>query len=470
MKILFCSSEVVPFAKTGGLADVAGALPVALKELKHDIRVVMPKYASIDKNKFSLKKVNKYLFTSKISDKVTVYFIDHDSFFKHDGLYGDKKGDYPDNLERFSYFSKKAIELIKEVKFVPDVVHCNDWQTALIIVYLKTLYKKDPVYSKIKTVFTIHNLAYQGLFGKESFSKLGLDEKYFHVDYLEYYDKINFLKGGLVFSDIITTVSEAYSKEIQTKEFGCGLEGLLAKRKDALFGIINGLDYNLWNPAQDALIYKKYSGKSLKDKHENKIKLQAECGFTKNKDILTCGMVSRLAEQKGVDVLSDSLDELMKLNLQVVILGTGDVKYHDILLDLAQKHKDSLRVFLKFDNKIAHRIYAASDLFLMPSRYEPCGLGQMISLKYATIPLVFKTGGLADTIIDFHKDKANGNGFVFENFSKYDFISTVKRAMDVFKKDKFKVLINRAVKSNFSWQASAVKYIDLFKRLLKEKV
>jgi starch synthase len=357
------------------------------------------------------------------------------------------------------------LDLLPEIKFKPDVIHCNDWQSALIPVYLKTVYQDRPFFQNIKTMLTVHNLAYQGLFDRKEFPKLGLSWDVFGMDGMEFYDKVSFLKGGIAFCDVITTVSEAYAREIQTPEFGCGLEGLLNKRKGNLYGVINGLDYAQWDPAKDNLLYKPFSPGDWDDKYFNKTALQQECGLKVDANIPILGFVGRLAEQKGLDIFAAAIDEITRLNLQLVFLGTGDAKYHSLLQDVAKKLPRTLSLSLKFDNSLAHKIYAASDIFLMPSRYEPCGLGQMISLKYAAIPLVFKTGGLADTIEDFDPLNDTGNGFVFDCYSKFDLVKTIKSALSFYNnKNVWNKLLARAVKYNFSWDESAKKYRDLYKK------
>ena len=449
MKIVMCASEVVPFAKTGGLADVAGALPLALEELKEEVIIVMPKYKAIKEPKAIIGK------------NIKVYFIENDAYFNRDGLYGDKSGDYKDNLDRFSYYCRQTLEFLKEIKFKPDIIHCHDWQSSLIPVYLKTLYANDAFYKKTKTVLTIHNIGYQGLFPKEEFPKLGLDWSLFNIEGLEFYDKVNLLKGGMEFSDIINTVSPTYSKEIQTKEFGFGLDGVLNKRRDSLFGILNGLDYSIWNPETDKFIAKNFSAASLDDKYKNKEDLQKACRLPVKLDVPLLGIVSRLAEQKGFDILAEGIDKICKMDLQLVILGTGDQRYHDILGEMVKKYPKVISLNLKFDDSLAHKIYAGSDIFVMPSKYEPCGLGQLISLRYATIPLVFKTGGLADTV---NKD----NGFIFDQYNKDALIRTIQKAIQAFgNQNKWRALMQKAAAYDFSWEESAKAYLRLYGKAAK---
>jgi len=458
MKIALCASEVVPFAKTGGLADVAGALPLALEKEGQQVIVIMPRYKAMQNSSFKVQRLKEGVSYSLIGKDIKVYFIENDAYFNRDGLYGDKNGDYPDNLDRFSFYCKRALDLLREINFKPDIIHLHDWQACLIPVYLKNLYLLDVFYKNIKTVLTIHNIGYQGLFPKEQFPKLGLDWSLFAIEGLEFYDKINMLKGGMMFSDIINTVSETYSKEIQTKEFGFGLEGVLNKRRDSVFGILNGLDYTIWNPETDKFIAKSYSINTAKDKSKDKEDLQKLCNLPLESDVPLFGVVSRLAEQKGFDILAEGIDTICRMNLQLVILGTGDLKYHLIMEDMVKKYPQVISLHLKFDDPLAHKIYAGSDIFLMPSKYEPCGLGQLIGLRYGTIPLVFKTGGLADTV---NQD----NGFIFDRYSKDGLIKTIEKAVAGFKnKHKWAALVNRAMKCNFSWDASAKKYIKLYEK------
>ena len=462
MKIVMAASEVVPFAKTGGLADVAGALPLALEELGHEIIVTMPKYKMVTNSKAKIQKLKEGVSYAVVGKNIKVYFIENDNYFNRDFLYGDKSGDYKDNLDRFSFYCRRTIDLLKELDFKADIVHVHDWQAALIPVYLKTLYAKDKFFKNTRSILTIHNIGYQGLFPKEEFPKLGLDWGLFNIEGLEFYDKVNILKGGMEFADIINTVSPTYAKEIQTKEFGFGLEGVLNKRKASVFGILNGLDYSIWNPESDKFIAKNFSVKTVQDKSKDKEDLQKLCGLPLKKDIPLFGIVSRLAEQKGFDILAGGIDTICKMDLQLVILGTGDQKYHDLLGEMVKKYPKVISLQLKFDDALAHKIYAGSDIFLMPSKYEPCGLGQLISLRYGTIPLVFKTGGLADTV-------DAKNGFIFDKYSKDELIKTMKKALAGFKDKKgWQDLTVRAMRCNFSWDSQAQEYVDLY-ALAKKK-
>ncbi|MFH1768061.1 MAG: glycogen/starch synthase [Candidatus Omnitrophota bacterium] len=453
MKVAFCSSEVFPFAKTGGLADVSGALPLALAKQGCEVKVFMPLYKGI-----KCKKANDQFAVSKCKD-VEVIFVRNDDYFMRDALYGTNKGDYPDNLERFSFFSQRVVDILKKINFSPDIIHCNDWQTAPLVIYLKTKFKGDPFLKKVKSVLTIHNLAYQGIFDKEKYPALGIGWEYFSFQQLEFYDKLNLLKGGVVFADMVNTVSPTYAEQIKTVEFGCGLDGILREKSGRLSGILNAINYKVWDPNKDALIYKKYSPSNLKDKYDNKKLFQKQLGFEQKKSIFLLGMVTRLAEQKGIDILSKALDAIVKKN-QLVILGFGDERYHKILKSKEKKYKRNFSLNLKFDESFAHKIYAACDAFLMPSRFEPCGLSQMISYKYATIPIVQHTGGLVDTVIDYDK---KGGGFVFSEYSEKALISAIERARGVFQETKsWSLLLNKVSKYNFSWDKTSKDYIKMY--------
>ena len=474
MKILLVSPEVVPFAKTGGLADVAGALPKALKLLGHDVRVILPKYQMVDKGKFDLSKIYDGLKVpmskgDELADiyeavipgtNVTVYFIANDKYFNRSGLYQDKGVDYTDNCERFTFYSKAVLEFIKKIDWKPEIVHANDWQSGLVIMYIKTLLKNDPFYSGMATVYSIHNMGYQGTFPADQMPITGLGWEYFNPESLEFYGKMALTKAGFVYADVINTVSQTYSREIQTPEFGHGLDGLLHARANDVYGIINGLDYDLWNPVLDPYIAKKYGPKTLSLKAENKSALQKQNGLPQA-DVPLIGIISRLADQKGFDILAEDIENIMHLNLQFVLLGTGEPKYHELFLQMKRKYPEHIGVNLGFDAALAQLIYAGSDMFLMPSRYEPCGLGQLISYKYGTIPIVRKTGGLADTVSD------EVTGFVFEEYTSSALNGAIKRAIEAYKdKKKWQTLMVKVMGLDYSWNASAKKYVDLFKKAM----
>ncbi|MFH1504644.1 MAG: glycogen synthase GlgA [Candidatus Omnitrophota bacterium] len=461
MKIAFCSSEVFPFAKTGGLGDVAGALPQALAKAGCEVKIFMPLYKSIKPEK------TYGGFGTSALNGIEVVFVKNDDYFLRDSLYTTAEGkDYPDSLERFSFYSKQVLEILKKIGFKPDIIHNNDWQASTISIYLKTLYQDDSFFKNTKCILTIHNLAYQGLFEKSRFDALGISKDYFDMHYLEFWGKVNLLKGGIIFSDKITTVSPAYAKQVQTPEYGCGLEGVLQEKKESLYGILNAIDYNIWDPKIDKAIYKQYDPLTIENKAINKAGLQEELGLKKDKNVLLLGMVTRLAEQKGIDIFSKALDEMLK-KYQLVVLGQGEPKYHKILQEKQAKFRDSFSLQLSFNEVLAHKIYAASDIFLMPSRFEPCGLSQMISYKYATIPLVHYTGGLIDTVKDVSQ---GGGGFVFNNYKSEDLISAIERADSLFQnKDKWRELIKKVTNYNFSWETAAKEYIKLYEKLINYK-
>ncbi|MFH1519699.1 MAG: glycogen synthase [Candidatus Omnitrophota bacterium] len=460
MKVAFCSSEVFPYAKTGGLGDVSAALPQALVKAGVQVKVFMPLYKGIEP-----KEMHEGFGVTK-QNQIETFFIKGDQYFLRDSIYVAEDGhDYPDSLERFSFFSKQVLEVLKRIDFCPDIIHCNDWQTSLINVYLKTFYKGDVFFKDTKCILTIHNLAYQGLSPKGKFSSLGISQAFFHKDYLEFHGKINLLKGGIVFSDLVTTVSPTYAKQIKTSQYGCGLEGILKAKGENLRGILNAIDYTIWNPETDEFIYKQYSASTFEAKAVNKINLQKELGLKEDKNILLMGMVSRLAEQKGIDILSKALDSILE-KYQVVILGVGEPRYHQILKKKAIKFKGSFFLELKFDEALAHKIYAGVDVFLLPSRFEPCGLSQMISYKYATLPLVHHTGGLVDTVIDI---SAGGGGFVFNKYRALDLILAVEKVQKLFNQRKaWKGIAKKVTQYNFSWQAAAAKYIEAYKDLIRK--
>jgi starch synthase len=486
VKILLVTSEAVPFAKTGGLADVSGALPGALRALGHDIRVALPRYRSVAIEKFQLRPRLKEMivhFTGQPRGSVLqstvpgadipVYFMNNDAYFDRDGLYGEAGTDYPDNAERFAWFSMATLWTLKGIDWRPDVIHCNDWQSALIPTYLSNLsvLRNDGFYRDIKTVYTIHNLAYQGSFPPDVLPKIGLDYSVFHPDGLEFYGKVNLMKAGIIYSDAISTVSRKYAEEIQTKEYGAGLDGVLRARPQALHGIMNGIDYEVWNPEKDPHILAKFSPADLSGKAKCKAELQKTHKLPPKQDIPVIGMISRLDKQKGFDLLEEAMPKLMKMKIQFVILGTGDPKYHEMLLAAAKKYPEKMAVALAFNNALAHQIEAGADMFLMPSRYEPCGLNQLYSLKYGTIPVVRKTGGLADSIDDCSpaslKD-GSCTGFAFEKYDAGALDDTITRAVDTYRnKERWMALVQNAMRQDFSWDRSARAYDALFRKVAR---
>lgn len=481
LKALLVASEVVPYAKTGGLADVVGSLPISLLKLGCDAAVVLPKYRSISPEKYKLKLAVKNLpvpmgmgemSADVLSTKLgqtsgTVYFIQNDRYFDRDGFYSGSEGDYYDNAERFAFFSRAVLEMAKALKWHPDILHLNDWQTGLTAAYLKTLYKDDPAYASTRCLFTIHNMAYQGIFPKYMLPMTGLGWEEFTSDKLEFYDQINYLKAGLVYSDAINTVSERYAQEIQTDEFGHGLQGVLKSRAFALHGILNGIDYDEWNPATDKEIPAQYTMKNHDKKVESKKKLLQEMGMEFKPDVPVVGMVTRFSDQKGLDLIAEVMERFLSMEVQFVVLGMGGAWYHALFESFKSRFPTHLGVALRFDHRLAKVIYAGSDLFLIPSRYEPCGLGQMIAMKYGSIPVVRRTGGLADTVENLSPDGNKGTGFVFEGYRGDELFFALRRAVEAFQQPKlWKELMQRAMKEDFSWDVSAKKYFDLYKKML----
>ncbi len=459
MNIVICASEVVPFAKTGGLADVCGALPPVLESLGHQVIVITPRYKS---SKFNVPSP-----VVRIGKNVRVYFIEHQYYFGRDGgLYGDAEGDFDDNLERFAYFCHESIRLLKDIRFKPDVIHCHDWHTALVPILLKTNYLKDPFFKNTISALTIHNLAYQGVFPKEQYGRLGIDGHLFHTQGVEFYEKVNMLKGGIIFADAITTVSPQYAKDIQTAQFGCGLDGVLRNRSSSVFGILNGLDYDAWNPKDDPLLDHPFAPGDLAGKALNKSAVLAALKLPDEGKPLF-GFVARLCHQKGVDIIAEAIDDMVRMGCQCVFTGIGDRRYHKMLEEAARKHPKHVGLHLDFDERMAHRIYAASDFFLMPSVFEPCGLGQMIALRYGAVPIVYKTGGLADTISLYDQIHHTGNGFLFTQYTKTDFVKAISEAVKVYRdKKQMAFLANHTFRYKFLWEKSAKAYIKAFEQCI----
>ncbi len=481
-RILIAASEVVPFAKTGGLADVIGALPKELKKLGHDVRVILPYYQMAKKCKSKItdtgetviveisdKLVQGKIYTSTIAD-VPVYLIGNDSYYDRPELYRTSEGDYPDNAERFIFFSKAILEVLKQQKFQPDIIHCNDWQTGLVPVLLKVKEKDNPFFANTTTLFTIHNLAYQGLFWHLDMPLTNLPWDVFNPDGIEFYGKINLMKAGIVFADFLSTVSKKYSQEIQTPEFGCGLEGVLKTRAQDLYGIINGVDYDVWNPEVDSCIKARFSQKDLSGKKVCREDLLAQFKLKDKEGTAVIGIISRLTNQKGFDLIANKIDDIMKLNVILIILGTGDDKYHDLFKKLAKQYPDKIGVKLGFDNVLAHKIEAGSDFFLMPSNYEPCGLNQMYSMKYGTIPIVRATGGLDDTVKNYTAKTGKGNGFKFKVYTVDAMMKKIKEALDIFANPKdWDTVMKNAMSENFSWMTVAKEYVKLYDTAIEKK-
>ncbi len=455
-----CASEVVPFAKTGGLADVCGSLPPAMEKLGHEIVIITPRYKS--------SNIQVPTPVVRIGENVRICFIENEHYFGREGLYGEEGGDYHDNLERFAYFCHESFQVLKGIKFAPDIIHCHDWHTALIPVLLKTNYQQDPFFKNTRSMLTIHNLAYQGVFPKHQYQKLGIKGHYFHTQGLEFYDQVNILKGGIIFADAITTVSPQYSKEIQTKELGENLDGVLRNRSQDIYGILNGLDYETWNPRDDPFLDFPFEPSNVNEhKQQNKLVLQAALGLPLSDKVPVFGFVGRLCDQKGLDIIMEAVDGIVEAGGQIIFTGVGDKKYHRMIEDAAHRHPEHVGKFLKFDERMAHKIYASSDFFLMPSVYEPCGLGQMIALRYGAIPIVHKTGGLADTIHLYDPIHKTGNGYVFTQYNKEAFIEAVQEALRVYTHQaQMTDLIDQALRYRFTWEKSAKEYVRIYQKCI----
>ncbi|MGQ9672445.1 MAG: glycogen synthase GlgA [Candidatus Aminicenantales bacterium] len=480
MKVVMLSSEVVPYAKTGGLADVVGALPHYLSRAGAEVCVFLPLYQETKKKNFGLKKVIgpiKIKWQGQMApfsvwedrrDSLIFFFIEKDEYFDRDYLYGTAQGDYPDNGDRFAFFCQASLEALKFLNFRPDIIHGHDWQTAIVLAYLKFTYGNDPFYSSIPSLFTIHNLAYQGIFEREVLSRIGLPEALFNMEGLEFYGQVNFLKAGILYSTAINTVSPRYSQEIQTPEFGYRLDGLLRKRRSHLYGILNGVDYTNWDPATDKFIVGHFDAVHLAGKSECKRDLLWSFSLPpESEKEPVVGMVSRLAGQKGFDLLSRAIEEIFDLSINLIVLGTGEEFFQTALQSLQKKHSRRFGLKVAFDEVLAHKIYAGSDIFLIPSRYEPCGLTQMYSLRYGTVPVVRATGGLDDTIEEFDPEKLTGNGFKFHDYEESALLEALERAVGVFQdKEKWRVLMRNAMACDFSWEKSAAEYLRLYQKIV----
>jgi starch synthase len=485
LRICFCTPECVPFAKTGGLADVAGALPAALAQAGCDVRVVLPGYRAIDRGKFNFRTIGtaeiplgeqrvtvEFLegrLPSTGRRRVPVYLVAHEPSFGRAALYGEGGKDYDDNLERFTIFGRGALALPGHLGWAPDVIHCQDWQTGLIPVWLREE-RRPAGLEDAATLFTIHNLAYQGLFPPERLAVTGLGGQVFTMHGLEFYGKVNLLKGGLVYADRLSTVSEQYAREIQTPEFGCGLDGVLRERAGDLAGILNGVDYSAWDPAVDRHIAARYTAEDLAGKAVCKRDLQRSQNLAEAAEVPLVGMISRLADQKGFDLVAAVLDRLVEAEAQFVLLGTGEPKYHEIFRAFNERYPGRVAVTLGFDDALAHRIEAGADIFLMPSRYEPSGLNQLYSLRYGTVPVVRRTGGLADTIVDATAEALahrTANGFVFEALDAAALWDALERALGAFSdRALWRQLQQTGMRQDFSWRRAADRYVETYRRAI----
>ena len=476
MHIAFVASECVPFSKTGGLADVVGALPRALASAGHEVSVYIPRYrlTRIPEERTVVQSItipfdDQYRFCSIVTGAgypgVRFFFVDYPPFFDREGLYGTASGDFPDNAERFAMFCRAVIEGSK-ILGVPDVFHCHDWQAALVPILLKTQYAEDPALQNSGVVFTIHNMGYQGLFPAEILPLLTLPWDLFTITKMEFFGNVNFLKGALAYSDLITTVSRKYAQEIQTSEFGFGLDGVLKERAQSVIGILNGVDYDEWNPETDKFIAAHYSSDDLSGKQICKQDLMAALGITGDPSVPIIGIVSRFAAQKGFDLIGQVVDRLALEDVVLAVLGSGDKLYEEMFLRLARRVPGKIAVKIAYDNSLAHKIEAGADMFLMPSRYEPSGLSQMYSLKYGTVPIVRATGGLDDTIDPWDARSKKGTGFKFPEYSGEALLRAIHQALQLYRDPgSWQRLMRNGMSKDFSWRVSAREYIRAYERV-----
>lgn len=476
-KVLFAASESIPFVKTGGLADVIGSLPKYFEKKEFDIRVILPKYGFIKEEFKSQMKYlthfymdllwnNHYVGVLELEyDGIKFYFIDNEYYFSGTKPYDGGKWD----IEKFTFFSKAVLSVLPVIGFQPDILHCHDWQTGLIPVYLHESFANNKFYWNTKTIMTIHNLAFQGRWDIATVRRItGLSEDYFTADKLESYNDANLLKGGMVYADYITTVSNTYAEEIKTPFYGEGLDGLLRARSSSLLGIVNGIDYTDYNPETDPMIFNNYTPITFrKEKSKNKKALQEELGLENNEKKFMIGIVSRLTDQKGLNLIECVMEDICSDDLQFVILGTGDQGYEDMFKHYAWKYSDKVSANIYYSETMSHKIYAACDAFLMPSLFEPCGLSQLMSLRYGTVPIVRETGGLKDTVIPYNQHESSGTGFSFANYNAHEMLDTIRYAKHVYykKKREWNKLIDRGMASDFSWNSSAKKYQELYNRI-----
>lgn len=480
LRILMLAAEMVPFAKTGGLADVVGALPKALRELGHDIRVCLPRYGFIDRNRFELRQIRDSfpvpmnsgaeqaeILGTEIGRGVPVYFVENAKFYDREGIYM-----YPDDADRFIFLCRAAMEMARRLEWSPDIIHCNDWHTAVVPNWLVTIYRDDPFFAHTASIYTVHNLAYQGVFGHRVLEIAGLAKFEFEVPPgLSPVSQVNLMGRGLYYADIINTVSPTYAKEILTPEYGEGFDWLLRERRDRLYGVLNGIDYEVLNPATDPHLAAHYSVNDPGPRRADKEALQAEAGLAVSPETPLVGMISRLSDQKGFDLVGQVAEALLThLDLQLVILGTGDERYHKLFAGMHDRFPTRTAVFLTFNAPLAQRIYAGSDMFLMPSRFEPCGLGQLIALRYGGVPIVRRTGGLADTVQEYQPGLGSGNGFTFGPYDGMAMYTAIVKAITSYAhRDAWRTLMMRCMSMDFSWRASAERYVELYQRAVASR-
>jgi starch synthase len=488
LRVLFVAAEVTPFARTGGLGDVVGALPPVLAAHGLDVRIVLPLYQAVRRHGVSLTLVVNDLRVPLIfgertaqvwqgdlpgggsGKSVSVYFIEQDDYFARSGLYSDEAGEYDDNPFRFTFFCRAALALAERLEWFPHVIHCHDWHTGLVPAYVRFPPGLDSRLTSTATLFTIHNLAYQGVFPASTFNQTGLPPRLFQADGVEFYGNVNFMKAGVYYADLLTTVSPAYAEEICTPEFGHGLDGVLRDRRSVLVGILNGADYDAWNPATDPVLAAHYSFDDLAGKTRCKLALLRRFGMLEDLELPVFGMVTRFADQKGIDLVAEALERLFELNIGVVILGSGERRYEELFSYLGHRYPDRLGIRLGFNDVLSHQIQAGSDCLLMPSRFEPCGLTQMYAMRYGTIPIVRATGGLRDTVSPFDPATRQGTGFVFSEATVSAFSRAASAAVEVFSnKEMWRQLQRNAMTQDFSWDRSALRYIELYRRVVAMK-
>lgn len=482
IKVVFVSAEVSPFAKSGELADVAASLPKYLSSIGVDVSIIMPKYRRPEIDSLAMEKVESELIVPigemKVKacvlkselGKYDIYFIDNPKYFLRENIYGTEKGDYLDNDERFIFFNRSVLEFLLKRKMQVDLIHCNNWPTALIPLFLRTHYAHRAQFKNTATVLTLHNIAYQGKFPPETLSLTGLNWNYFNPQQLSFESKFNFLKAGVIFSDVLNTVSLTYKKEIQTKKHGFGLEELLKSRKDVLFSIRNGVDYEIWNPETDPYLAANYSVSNLKPKEKCKLDLINEFGLNIQTRTPLLGVMSYLTSYKGFDILFEVIENLMEMDVGLVVIGKGEEKYEKQFLEIKKQYPQKIGVKLEMNPALAHKISAGADMLLIPSLYEPCGLHQLYSFRYGTVPVVRATGGLRETVKPFDGKTLKGNGFVFKEYSAQAFLKTFKAALDFYKRPSvWKKIMEAGLRENFSWEISARKYVKLYKNALEIK-